>query len=90
MDRQADSANCSRYSRGDVWIRPESQALQKFSAGPMIRDATRATGGQFIVATFSYSMSIVVRPLLTFKHPQGSYLYLCSHSITSLVMKYLG
>ena len=55
-----------------------------------VRFATKATGGQFIVASSSYSMSMVVRPLLTFKHPRGSYLYLCSHSITSLVVKYLG
>jgi hypothetical protein len=54
------------------------------------RYATKATGGQFIVASSSYSMSMVVRPLLTFKHPRGSYLYLCSHWITSLVVKYLG
>ena len=55
-----------------------------------VRFATKATGGQFIVASSSYSMSMVVRPLLTFKHPRGSYLYLCSHWITSLVVKYLG
>jgi len=60
-------------------------------SGPlMVRFATRATGGQFVVATSSYSMGMVVRPLLTFKHPRGSCLHLCSHSITSLVVKYLG
>jgi len=55
-----------------------------------VRFATKATGGQFIVASSNYSMSMVVRPLLTFKPPRGSYLYLCSHWITSLVVKYLG
>lgn len=55
-----------------------------------VRFATKATGGQFIVASSSYSMSMVVRPLLTFKHPRGSYLYLYYHWITSLVVKYLG
>ena len=61
-----------------------------FALSLNVRFATRAKGGQFIVATSSDSMSMVVPPLLTSKHPRESYLYMCSHSITSLVVKYLG
>ncbi len=55
-----------RYAlRAPLQKRPSWQAL---SLNLKVRFATRATGGQFIVALSSYRTRMVVRPLLTFKH----------------------